>query len=107
LDGDQPVLFYYIDPAYAMERFAGKTKFRNKFYYQFQRQESWTNPGVRAFGRANAGLVFQAFQKIAGNAVPLCHLFFSDKAGCGHMTHHPIFGIKPSIHITNKLWFVL
>ena len=93
LDGDQPVLFYYIDPGYAMERFAGKTKFRNKFYYQYKRQESWTNPGMRAFGRVNAGLIFQGFQKIAGNAVSLCHIFFSDKAGCGHMSHHPIFGI--------------
>jgi hypothetical protein len=32
LDGDQPVLLYYIDPGYAMEQFAGKTKCRNKIY---------------------------------------------------------------------------
>lgn len=91
-DGDQPVVFYYIDPGFAMERLAGKTKFRNKFYYQYQRQESWTHPGMRAFGRVNGGLTFQGFQKVAGNAVPLSHVFFSDKAGCGHLTHHPIFG---------------
>ncbi len=89
MDGDQPVLVYYIASGYAMELFAGKTKFRNKFYYQYEQQESWTNPGMRDFGCINAGLAFQGFQKIAGNAVPLCHIFYSDKAGCGHMSHHP------------------
>ena len=28
LDGDQPVVFYYVDPGYAMERFAEKTKLK-------------------------------------------------------------------------------
>ncbi len=69
LDGDQPVFLYYIDPGYALERHAGKLKFKNKFYYQYERKESWTRPGVRAFGRVNRGLAFQGFQTIAGNAV--------------------------------------
>ena len=94
MDGDQPVMFYYIDPGYALERHAGKAKFKNKFYYQYEFEESWTRPGVRAFGRVNGGLAFQGFQKIAGNAVPLCSVFYADKAGstknCGH---HPIYGI--------------
>ena len=93
LDGDQPVVFYYIDPGHAMERHAGKSKFRNKFYDQYEREESWTRPGVRAFGRANGTLTFQGFQIIAGNAVPLCHIFYADKAGAQkHCTHHPIYG---------------
>jgi hypothetical protein len=93
LDGDQPVVFYYIDPGHALERHAGKLKFKNKFYYQYEREESWTRPGVRAFGRVNGGLAFQGFQQIAGNAVPLCHVFYADKAGSTkNCTHHPIYG---------------
>jgi hypothetical protein len=96
LDGDQPVVFYYIDPGYALERHAGKVKFRNKFYYQYQREESWTRPGVRAFGRVNGGLAFQGFQKIAGDAVPLCNVFYADKAGSisrgGVLAHRRGFG---------------
>jgi hypothetical protein len=92
LDGEQSVIFYYIDPGYAMERHAGKAKFKNKFYYQYEREESWTRPGVRAFGRANGGLAFQGFQKVAGNAVPLCSVFYADKAGSTkNCTHHPIY----------------
>jgi hypothetical protein len=98
MDGDQPVVFYWIDPGLALdaglERHAGKSKFRNKFYYQYEREESWTRPGVRAFGRVNGGLAFQGFQAIAGNAVPLCHIFFADKAGSTkHCSHHPIYGM--------------
>ncbi len=37
MDGDQPVVFYYIDPGYALERHAGKSKFKGKFYYQYER----------------------------------------------------------------------
>jgi hypothetical protein len=99
LDGDQPVVFYYIDPGHALERHAGKLKFRNKFYYQYQREESWTRPGVRAFGRVNGGLAFQGFQKIAGNAVPLCHVLYADKAGSTkHCSHHPIYGEFAVVH---------
>ena len=72
-------MFYYIDPGYAMERHAGKAKFKNKFYYQYEREASWTRPGVRAFGRVNGGLAFQGFQTIAGNAVPLCSVFMLTK----------------------------
>ncbi len=92
-DGDQPVVFYYIDPGHALERHADKLKLKNKFYYQYEREESWTRPGVRAFGRVNGGLVFQGFQTIAGNAVPLCHVLHADKAGSTkHCFHHPIYG---------------
>jgi hypothetical protein len=62
LDGDQPVVFYYIDPCYAMERHAGKAKFKNKFYFQYEREDSWTRPGVSAFGRLNGGTSFQGFK---------------------------------------------
>jgi hypothetical protein len=95
LDGDQPVVFYYIDPCYAMERHAGKAKFKNKFYFQYECEDhnSWTRPGVREFGRVNGGTAFQGFQIRAGNAVPMCHVFFADKAGSTkNSTHHPIYG---------------
>jgi hypothetical protein len=107
LDGDQPVVFYYIDPGYALERHAGKVKFRNKFYYQYQREESWTRPGVRAFGRVNGGLAFQGFQKIAGDAVPLCNVFYADKAGSTkNCSHHPIYGKFPLQILKNKEYLV-
>ena len=93
LDGNQAVLFYYVDPGHALERHVGKSKFRNKFYFQYDREESWTHPGMRAFGRVNGGLAFQGFQRLAGNAVPLCHVFYADKAGSTkHCTHFPIYG---------------
>jgi hypothetical protein len=47
MNEDQPVVFYYIDPGYALERHAGKSKFKGKFYYQYEREDSWTHPGVR------------------------------------------------------------
>ena len=78
MEGDQPVMFYYIDPGCAMERLASKAKFRNKFYFQYEYEESLTCPGVRAIGRVNGGLAFQGFQNIAGNAVPW-YSFLCDK----------------------------
>ncbi len=57
-------LFYYIDPGHALERYAGKLKFKNNFYYQHEREESWTRPGVRAFGRVNGALPFKAFKQL-------------------------------------------
>jgi hypothetical protein len=81
LDGDQHVVFCYTDPCFAMERHAGKARFKNKFYFQYEGENSWTLPGVRAFGRVNGGTAFQNFQILAGNALPMCHVFFSDKAG--------------------------
>ncbi len=81
---------------------AGKSKFRGKFYYQYEREDSWTSHGVRVFGRVNGCLAFQGFQQIAGNAVPLCHVFYADKAGAGkHSTHHPIDGTFFSSMIAN------
>jgi hypothetical protein len=76
-----------------LKRYAGKLKFKNEFYYQYEREESWTRPGVRAFGRVNGGLAFQGFQTITGNAVPLYHVLYVDKAGSTkHCSHHPIYG---------------
>ena len=38
-------------------------------------------------------MAFQGFQKIAGNVVPLCSVFYADKAGSTkNCTHHPIYG---------------
>ena len=93
LDCDQAVLFCYVDPGHALERHASKSKFRNKFYFQYEREESWIHPGMRALGRVNGGIAFQGFQRLAGNAVPLCHVFYADKAGATkHCSHFPIYG---------------
>ncbi len=58
LDGDQLVDFYWIDPLFAAERIAAKSKYAGNLYLQFEPEESWERPGVRAFGRVNGGLVF-------------------------------------------------
>ena len=47
-----------------MERHGGKAKFKNKFYYQYEREESWTRPGVCAFGRANGFWHFKVFRQL-------------------------------------------
>jgi hypothetical protein len=92
-DGDQPVVVYYIDPCFATEQHAGKAKIKDKFYFQYEREDWWIRPGVRAFGRVNGGTAFQGFQIQAGNAVPICHVFFVDKAGSTkNCTHNPIYG---------------
>jgi hypothetical protein len=81
-----------------MNRHAGKAKFKNKFYFQYEREDSCQWPGARAFGRVNGGTAFQGFQILAGNAVPICHAFFADKAGSTkNCTHHPIYGELSSL----------
>ena len=42
------------------ERLAGKSKYAGKLYLKFETEDSWTRPGVRAFGRINGGLIFEA-----------------------------------------------
>ena len=60
MDGDQLVDFYWIDPMLTAERIAAKTQYAGHMYYQFELEESWDRAGVRAFGRINGGLVFEA-----------------------------------------------
>ncbi len=40
------------------EQIAAQSKIAGKLYLQFEPEESWERPGVRAFGRVNGGLVF-------------------------------------------------
>ena len=53
MDGDQLVDFYWIDPMLTAERIAAKSQYAGHMYYQFELEESWDRPGVRAFGRIN------------------------------------------------------
>ncbi len=66
---------------HALESHAGNSKFINKFYCQYELEEAWTRPGVRAFGCVNGGLAIQDIQVIAVNVFPLCQIFLEDKAG--------------------------
>ncbi len=50
MDGNQVVDFYWIDPMVI----AGH------LYLQFELEESWDWHGVRALGRVDGGLVFEA-----------------------------------------------
>ena len=40
-DGDQLVDFYWIDPMFAAERIAAKSKYAGKLYLQYEPEESW------------------------------------------------------------------
>ncbi len=53
MDGDQLVDFYWTNPVMAAECIAGKSEFAasGNLYLQFEREKSWTRPGVHAFGR--------------------------------------------------------
>jgi len=92
LDGDQVLDFHWIDPIEAAKRFISRPKFKGKLYTQYERQNSTQRPGKRAFGRANAGLVFQTCQAVDKYSSPLLLLFYADKSFSGkHRTHHPIY----------------
>ncbi len=58
MDGNQLVDFYWIDPMVIAERIGAKFQYAGHLYLQFELEESWDRPGVRAFGRVNRGLAF-------------------------------------------------
>jgi len=98
LDGEQPLVLYWIDPVDAMDRFVARPEFKDKLYYQYERQRSEQIPTKRAFGRANSGLVFQEAQAFDMFSVPLLHLFYSDKSFSGkHGSHHPAY--RECVHL--------
>ena len=59
MDGDQLVDFYWIDPMVTAERIAAKSQYAGHLYLQFELEESWDKPGVRAFDSVNDGLVLR------------------------------------------------
>jgi len=76
----------------AMDRFVGRPQFKDKIYYQYERQESVQRPSKRAFSRANSGLVFQEAQALDMFSVPMLHLFYSDKSFSGqHGGQYPAY----------------
>jgi hypothetical protein len=93
-DGDQLVDFYWIDPLMNAERIVAKSKYAGKLYLQFEPEESWERPGVRAFGRVNGGLIFEAAYLIDRTSVPLLTVFYSDKSHLKGTSHWPIYRKK-------------
>ena len=91
LDGDQLVDFYWIDPVMVAERLAGKSKYAGKLYLKFETEDSWTRPGVRAFGRINGGLIFEAAYILDKRSVPLITVFYSDKSHLKGTSHYPVY----------------
>jgi hypothetical protein len=85
------VEFVYIDPSWSAERIAAKRKYAGHMYYQYEPEESWTRPGVRAFGRVNGGAIFEACYLLDKGSVPLLSVFYSDKAHLKGWGHHPIY----------------
>ena len=89
MDGDQLVDFYWINPMLTAERIAAKTKYAGNLYLQFEPEDSWERPGVRAFGRVNGGLVFEAAYLLDTSSVPMLSVFYADKSHLKGMSHHP------------------
>ena len=91
-DGNQELKFYMIDPFQSMLRQLADPSFAGKQYTRFKAQYSSEHPGMRAFDRANSGLIFQAFQMMDPSSSPVVGVYFSDAAFSGkHMSHHPIY----------------
>ena len=57
MDGDQLVDFYWINPMLTAERIAAKTKYAGNLYLQFEPEDSWERPGVRALHSTKATCV--------------------------------------------------
>ena len=91
MDGDQLVDFYWIDPMLTAECIAAKSQYAGHMYNQFELQDSWDRPGVRAFGRINGGLIFEAAYILDPTSVPLLSVFYGDKSYLKGMSHHPIY----------------
>jgi hypothetical protein len=91
MNGDQLVDLYWIDPMMAAERITGKSKYAGNLYLQFEREESWTRPGVHAFGRVNGGLVFETAYFLDKTNVTLISVFYAYKSFLKGVSHHPIY----------------
>ena len=102
MDGDQQLNFYYMDPVATLDRFIGQPKFAGKTYMKFELQESEERPAKRAFGRANAGRVFQEAQLIDMHSVPMLHLFYGDKSHSGgQRSTYPVY--RENCNISAKI----
>ena len=100
MDGEQELNFYFLDPVATMDRFIGQAKFAGKTYMKFERQESEERPAKRAFGRANAGLVFQEAQLLDMHSVPMLHLYYADKSfSGGHRSTYPCYRKKCTLSL--------
>ena len=58
---------------------------------QFEPEDSWERPGVRAFGRVNGGTVFEAAYLLDKSSVPMLSVFYADKSHLKGTSHHPIY----------------
>ena len=89
-----------------MDRFVGQPKFKDKIYFQYERQDSEQRPTKRAFGRANSGVVFQEAQALDMCSVPMLHLFYSDKSFSGqHGGRYPVYREFSGCHFRVVQWF--
>ncbi len=85
------------------EHIAGKTKYAENLYLQFELEVSWERPGVRAFGRVNGGLVFEAAYLLDKSSVPMRSAFYPDKSHLKGRSHHPVYRTVHFVHITHCL----
>jgi hypothetical protein len=94
LDGNQILDFYWTDPIDAMIRSVAKLQYKDKLYTTFKPGMSIAHPMVRAFDKANSGMVFQSAYLLDSNSSPLLALFYADASFSGQsMSHHPIYSM--------------
>ena len=84
--------FYWTDPIDAMIRSVAKLQYQDKLYTTFKPAMAIAHPMVRAFDKANSGMVFQSAYLVDSKSSPLLALFYADASFSGQsMSHHPIY----------------
>ncbi len=75
-----------------MLRSVAKLQYQDKLYTTFKPGIAIAHPMVRAFDKANSGMVFQFAYPVDSKCSPLLALFYADASFSGQrMSHHPIY----------------
>jgi hypothetical protein len=92
LDGNQVLNFYWTDSTDAMIRSIAKLQYKNKLYTTLKPGMSIAHPMVRAFDKANSGMVFQSAYLLDSCSSPLLALFYADASFSGQsMSQYPMY----------------
>jgi hypothetical protein len=75
-----------------MIRSVAKLQYKDKLYTTFKPGMAIAHTMVRAFDKANSGMVFQSAYLVDRNSSPLLALFYADASFSGQsMPNHPIY----------------
>jgi hypothetical protein len=87
LDGNQVLDFYWTDPIDAIIRSLAKLQYQDKLYTTFKPAMAIAHQMVRAFDKANSGMVFQSAYLVDSKSSPLLALFYADASFSGKACH--------------------